>query len=659
MTALEWIGIVSNWSESYTTWCIIQRLFAIVNLMHCLSWFLQIEGLMGDEGIDPIKDQLQRYQKTAESNYIDTLDEAELAGLSILSSKYQYDFLKFRFLSYPTLFWISTKTIFLKGVCLLGIIASLFIIFGLHFFQANFAIGVVLLWWTCCLVNSSISQVSTVFALQTESMMIESTFLFGLSNGFSINLYTPLLSLLYSCVSSSYLPFIDGNQIENLQNNLHNFQEFIGDFPNVPIILFRWLAFRIMLSAGLVKWFGSDHWRKLSAMNVHYQTQPLPNPLSRFFYQLPTNVHKLETLLSLIIEGPICLTAILIPHSYSRYFSCICFVGLMMMINVSGIYAYLGILTSVICCSFLDDHFFNLFLSDQISPDYLSNLLSAQSPSYYFYTSSFLSYFPLLINFAILLFFTTVVILYVGLTYFTIMYVGKKLKLVPQFFVNLFMEIQHTNLVHVIGFFANMTTYRWEVILEGSADGENWKRFDFYFKITDPNQKPSWNRFYLWPRLDWHLWMVPLRVRPFLDVVDGPVLYPPWLDRFMGQILKQNPAVVSLLKQPFFNMDGKPTHSRHLRMFLYDYRFALTDKLQRENVAAEAIKEITQIIKGEDENSQNTKSQSGLITVSRVPKQKNIEETNQRIASLHQTIGDWWIETGPVTPLAQMSLKDD
>ena len=70
----------------------------------------------------------------------------------------------------------------------------------------------------------------------------------------------------------------------------------------------RWLLFRIMIGAGLIKirgkivalfWrsqcgltsfcieLGDECWRDLTCMNYHYQTQPVPNPLSPLFHASP------------------------------------------------------------------------------------------------------------------------------------------------------------------------------------------------------------------------------------------------------------------------------------------------------------------------------------------------------------------------------------
>ena len=64
--------------------------------------------------------------------------------------------------------------------------------------------------------------------------------------------------------------------------------------PPMPIIvLFRWLIFRIMLGAGLIKLRGDEIWRNGTALYYHFETQPIPGPLSRWFHFLPRIVLKI------------------------------------------------------------------------------------------------------------------------------------------------------------------------------------------------------------------------------------------------------------------------------------------------------------------------------------------------------------------------------
>lgn len=85
--------------------------------------------------------------------------------------------------------------------------------------------------------------------------------------------------------------------------------------PSSKIVLFsfRWLIFRIMIGAGLIKIRGDKCWRDLTCMNYHYETQPVPNPVSYFLHQSPEPIHKFEVLSNHFIElvAPFLL---LLPH---------------------------------------------------------------------------------------------------------------------------------------------------------------------------------------------------------------------------------------------------------------------------------------------------------------------------------------------------------
>lgn len=61
--------------------------------------------------------------------------------------------------------------------------------------------------------------------------------------------------------------------------------------PRTAIVLMRWLAFRIMLGAGLIKLRGDACWTELTCLDWHFETQPIPNPLSAWFHHLPHAVH--------------------------------------------------------------------------------------------------------------------------------------------------------------------------------------------------------------------------------------------------------------------------------------------------------------------------------------------------------------------------------
>ncbi|CAK6961791.1 lipase maturation factor 1 isoform X1 [Scomber scombrus] len=70
----------------------------------------------------------------------------------------------------------------------------------------------------------------------------------------------------------------------------------------ICIWTFRWLIVRIMLGAGLIKIRGDKCWRDLTCMDYHYETQPVPNPVSYYLHRSPWWIHRFETLSNHFIE---------------------------------------------------------------------------------------------------------------------------------------------------------------------------------------------------------------------------------------------------------------------------------------------------------------------------------------------------------------------
>src|SRR5437879_3724184 len=62
--------------------------------------------------------------------------------------------------------------------------------------------------------------------------------------------------------------------------------------PKLVIWMLRWLLFRIMFGAGMIKLRGDPCWRDLTCLNYHYETQPMPNPLSWYFHWAPEWTHR-------------------------------------------------------------------------------------------------------------------------------------------------------------------------------------------------------------------------------------------------------------------------------------------------------------------------------------------------------------------------------
>lgn len=48
--------------------------------------------------------------------------------------------------------------------------------------------------------------------------------------------------------------------------------------PIVVLFLLRWILFRVEFGAGLIKMRGDACWRKLTCLDYHHETQPMPGP---------------------------------------------------------------------------------------------------------------------------------------------------------------------------------------------------------------------------------------------------------------------------------------------------------------------------------------------------------------------------------------------
>ncbi len=70
----------------------------------------------------------------------------------------------------------------------------------------------------------------------------------------------------------------------------------------IPMWLLRWMQFRVMLGAGLIKLRGDACWKALTCLDKFYETQPMPNPLSWYFHQLPAAVLRGGVLFNHFVE---------------------------------------------------------------------------------------------------------------------------------------------------------------------------------------------------------------------------------------------------------------------------------------------------------------------------------------------------------------------
>ncbi len=130
--------------------------------------------------------------------------------------------------------------------------------------------------------------------------------------------------------------------------------------PLLVIWLFRWLGFRIMVGAGLIKLRGDPCWRDLTCLYYHYETQPIPNPVSRYLHFAPLWFHQIEVLWNHLVE-------LIVPwFSFgprrARHIAGALLVAFQILLIISGNLSFLNYVTIIPFLACFDDTFWRRIL---------------------------------------------------------------------------------------------------------------------------------------------------------------------------------------------------------------------------------------------------------------------------------------------------------
>ncbi|HEY0369232.1 MAG TPA: lipase maturation factor family protein, partial [Chthoniobacterales bacterium] len=136
--------------------------------------------------------------------------------------------------------------------------------------------------------------------------------------------------------------------------------------PTITFWLFRALIFRIMLGSGLIKIRGDESWRDLTALYYHFETQPIPNGLSRWFHFLPHAVLRGGTVFNHIAE--LAAPWFVFWPRIARHIAGVVIVAFQLTIIASGNLSFLNWLTVVPALACFDDSFWSKLL-----PKYLTS----------------------------------------------------------------------------------------------------------------------------------------------------------------------------------------------------------------------------------------------------------------------------------------------
>lgn len=306
----------------------------------------------------------------------------------------------------------------------------------------------------------------------------------------------------------------------------------ISDKPNVLLqFLLCFLCFRLVFSSGCVKLLSGCHaWKTMTAMNHHYETQPIPNRIAWYAHQFNKKIQKLSCLGTFFLELPVPFL-IFLPAEY-RLIAFLLLLFLQMLILTSGNYAFFNWLSIALCIPLL----YNPYLSS-FGPVYAG-------------PSSLLLQIPL----------SLIAIALIALNALQIVRLFRDLG--PLNHVMAWLSPLH--LVNSYGLFARMTTERKEIIIEGSNDGVHWEAYEFKWKPGDLKRAPSHIAPYQ-PRLDWQMWFAAL----------GNYQQNPWFMRFLTRLMEGSEDVLDLLAHNPFPSKAPVM----IRSTIYTYHF--TDPKRR------------------------------------------------------------------------------
>lgn len=337
------------------------------------------------------------------------------------------------------------------------------------------------------------------------------------------------------------------------------FTSFLGPAhvrPSVlPVLTLRWMLFRTELGAGLIKLRHDSCWRDLTCLFYHYETQPLPNPLSWYFHRLPAVSHRFGVLFSHFVQV-IVPFGLFAPQPYASVAAGLCILQQLWLI-VSGNYSWLNWLTALLGIAGLSDGMLSHAL-----PLHAEALLAR----------------PLALDISLYILGAATALLSI------------------QPVLNLFSRHQKMNysyngfhLVNTYGAFGSVGRERYEIVLEGTADSvvtsaTEWKEYGFAAKPGDLKRMPPQVAPYHL-RLDWMIWFLPfsVAVTPRRIVVRG---YEMWFVRFIQKLLAHDSALLGLMgTNPF------PEQSpQYIRALFYRYRF--TDRQTKAETGAWWTREV-------------------------------------------------------------------
>jgi hypothetical protein len=301
--------------------------------------------------------------------------------------------------------------------------------------------------------------------------------------------------------------------------------------PFTVIVLLRWLVFRVEFGAGMIKLRGGREWRDLTALDYHHETQPMPNPVSRWAHLLPKPWHRIEVLGNHVAQLVV-PWLLFLPQPVASIAAAAIILTQFWLV-ITGNFAWLNAITIVLAFCGIGDGVVHALV-----PAWPATAAAPGMPWWFG--------IPVLAVSAFL----------VVLSRHPLRNLVARRQLMNASF-------NRWHLANAYGAFGTVTKQRDEVIVEGSAapdphDEDAWRPYEFRGKPGDVRRiPPQVAPYHL--RLDWLMWFLAL------GSPDSR-----WFEVFLRRLLEADRATLRLLRHdPFGGVAPQWVRARVFR-----YRFA-------------------------------------------------------------------------------------
>ena len=421
----------------HVTKFVILRLVGFVYLIAFVGAYNQNKGLMGKHGLMPV----HRYMDQLQQRYSSSIEG---------------------FLSKPTLYWFLDGQLedwHMECTAVLGAVLSLLVVMGSDSWMV-----MVTLWLLDFSIVTVAEGATEFYSYGWESQLLETGFL-----------------AIWLCD----LPSFQLNKLRRI------FSDSSPSSPSLTVMwLFRWLCARISIGAGLIKLRGAQCWQDKTCLYYHFETQPIPSPLSFIFHFLPKFVLRRAVDLDYFVQL-YSIWMVLLPDLHwtltnFRRLGGFIQAGFMVNIILSGNFAFLNHITIVPALAALDDSCFPKWLQRFVYHKKQVNISLMQKPGI----------MRSLIDFSLLALIGTLSVPVVS----NLLQLDGKHQVMNASFSSF-------KLVNSYGAFGSVGMSRYEPILSVSNDGQEWTELEFPCKPGRVDRRPCFCAPYHY-RLDWNIWFI-------------------------------------------------------------------------------------------------------------------------------------------------------